>query len=292
LRGGDDLRGPFARLPVITDANSFSLSEEWTCRRAIENTNNVCDNDQDNVEKDTSSLMKKEYVGELEELLALHHAVSEDEASRLRRSTRAHDRLVQPTRSKSESLEYVLCASNSEQVSWQKETETHLSTRFHVEISQEKRHEEYYSKLYQRYEKSLVASSQYGRFSPGSFPPYLGRVIPRRCGREGRWEIRSPFVVPALRWVVRGLIQSGHLTALEPMTTDPNSGLILTNDIYYIDSRQKPFEVLDTRELQRKKRSDADAEESEEEVELSEYEQLRAERMARNQERLRMLGLA
>ena len=170
------------------------------------------------------------------------------------------------------------------------------SNRVEVELQNEKRHEEYYSKLYQAYSNLFAPeeeSESYGLFSNGSFPPYLGRIVPVSEQGDVSWEIRAPFVVPALRWVLRGLIQSGHLTSLEPMTTDLSSGVILTNDIYYWDSSLQPFEVLDLKELQRKKRADREAdEESEEDIELSEYERLRAERVARNAERLKALGLA
>ena len=298
LRGGDDLRGPFARLPVTTDANTFSLPEIWTCKWSTEEATSNGDDGEDDNESDSKTAGKKRHAAELEELLSLQQAISEDEASRLRRSTRAHDRKAPSAKVQNEKLEFVLAESNIVQPSWYDGTGTRLTTRLEVELAAEKRHEEYYSRLYQLHEKNFAShhNDEFGKYSPSSFPPFLGRVIPGRNGKAGRWEVRSPYVVPALRWVIRGLIQSGHLTALEPMTgNDTNSGVILTNDVYYYDSARKPFEVLDTRELQRKKRSDADGggdDESEDEVELSEYEQLRAERMARNQERLRMLGLA
>jgi hypothetical protein len=67
----------------------------------------------------------------------------------------------------------------------------------------------------------------------------------------------------------------------------------LTNDIYYVDANLKPYEVLDLRELQRKKRANREgSEESDDEVEMSEYEKARADRVARNAERLKALGLA
>jgi hypothetical protein len=71
-----------------------------------------------------------------------------------------------------------------------------------------------------------------------------------------------------------------------------SSGVIITNDVYYWDAQLEPFEVLNLRELQRRKRANiADEEASEEDIELSEYEKLRAERVARNAERLKALGL-
>jgi len=134
-------------------------------------------------------------------------------------------------------------------------------------------------------------------YSANSFPPYLGRVIAPNSKEHVLWEIRTPFIVPAIRWVLRGLIESGHLSPLEPMTPDStlSSGVIMTNDVYYCDSRLPPFEVLDSKELQRRKRaSTTNAQQNsddDDDVEMSEYERMRAERVARNAERLKALGL-
>ena len=77
------------------------------------------------------------------------------------------------------------------------------------------------------------------------------------------------------------------------MVLNQSPGVIIPNHVYCYDSTLKPFEQLDVKELQREKRANqgAGASESEDEVELSEYEKLRAERVARNNERLKMLGL-
>ena len=47
-----------------------------------------------------------------------------------------------------------------------------------------------------------------------SFPPWLGSIGE---GAEGGlvWEIRKPFIIPALRHILRGLIQSGHVFEIE-----------------------------------------------------------------------------
>jgi len=152
-------------------------------------------------------------------------------------------------------------------------------------------HEVYFAKLYQQLSKFLQPiDSDYGSYVNASFPPFLGRVMPSLAPdsvEDVTWEIREPYVLPAIRWVLRGLVQSGHLSELD-------ADILLTNDIYYTDDSQQPFDVLDMKEMQRRKRANAasEEEESEEEVEMSEYEKLRAERVARNAERLRALGLA
>mmetsp|Transcript_23862 Transcript_23862/g.36239 ORF Transcript_23862/g.36239 Transcript_23862/m.36239 type:complete len:191 (+) Transcript_23862:3354-3926(+) len=167
------------------------------------------------------------------------------------------------------------------------------SSRSGVESLFEEVHENYYAKLYQQMGKYLKFEKQVGSFSNNSFPPYLGRVVPvsfESC--DCFWEIRSEYVIPALRWVIRGLINSGHLSSLEELSLDAplSSGVIMTSDIYYHDSTLSPFDVL---EIRRKKKDGNDANESsEDEIELSQYEKQRAERVARNAERLKILGLA
>ena len=54
-----------------------------------------------------------------------------------------------------------------------------------------------------------------------SFPPWLGTVSE---GREGGlvWEIRKPFIIPALRHILRGLIQSCHVYEIESIIPTKN----------------------------------------------------------------------
>jgi hypothetical protein len=296
LRADLDLRGPFANLPLNSDAPSFALSPEWSCRRST--ATEVKENEE-------SSSQKR--AQEMAELLELQRVVEESEAAGLRRSTRAHHEpstrgSSSSSRSRKGAVEFFLKEGSLEDENNNNNNNSMLvclpSSRLEVEVQKEKRHEEYYSKLYQTYSNLLTSheeasESSFGLYANGSFPPYLGRVVPITGLTEVSWEIRAPFVVPALRWVLRGLIHSGHLTAVEPMTTDLSSGIIMTNDIYYWDTSLQPFEVLDLKELQRKKRTNKEMDdESEEDIELSEYETLRAERVARNAERLKALGLA
>merc|ERR1712161_117539 len=92
---------------------------------------------------------------------------------------------------------------------------------------------------------------EYGKFNDGTFPPYLGRIVPTQ------------------------------------------EGMILVNHVYFQCNSIIPLDILDAKEMQRRKRSEnaSTVAQEEDEVELSEYEKLRAERVARNQERLKMLGL-
>jgi hypothetical protein len=306
LKDGNDLRGPFANLRVNTDANSFTMAPGWTCRKAEEVSNEYsslgrgeasCEEDDDVVSNIIP--MKKRHVAEMTELLALQFALNENDSANLRRSSRAPiergpgNKKASSSSRKDSGIEYIYHTVVGNITPSEGSMAILPTSRLDVEVLREKRHEEYYSKLYQQHEKELKCVDIYGAYVNSSFPPYLGRVVPTGANNECVWELRSPFVIPALRWVIRGLIQSGHLTAIEPMTVDPSSGVILTNDIYYWDSRLQPYEVLDVRELQRRKRADnAGDEESEDDVELSEYEKLRAERVARNADRLKALGLA
>ena len=187
------------------------------------------------------------------------------------------------------------------------------STRQDVECLCERLHESFYANLHKEFVESLEQAGgtndgnggdkskkddelPIGSFSYGSFPPFLGRMVPVSLAKHGKfsWEIRAPFQVPALRWVIRGLIQSGHIGELEPLEQESMaSGVIMANHVYYTDNSLQPFEVLDSKELARRRRANnEEAESSEDEVELSAYEKLRAERVARNTERLKALGLA
>eukprot|EP01083_Nonionella_stella_P175866 613801_1 len=180
------------------------------------------------------------------------------------------------------------------------------SNRSQVEAIRETLHEEYYAKLYYNYcsnhstshiLQESMGDNGIGIYSEGSFPPYLGRIIPSMNGNskmrtDVTWEIKKEFVVPALRWVLRGLVNSNHLSEWEEfsLSTYDSETLLLANHAYYYDKSKSPFAILD-----RRKKLGAvgpDEEEEEEEVELSAYEKMRAERVARNKEKLKALGLA
>jgi hypothetical protein len=319
------------------------MPPEWSCKKASSSTaaaltsNEDSENDDDDG-NDADNSPHNEHVQEMADLLALQKRFGETEASGLRRSSRetrpapgrrSNRDKKKDTSKKTEGLEYYLMDTISGNGAGEKgigET-TSLSSipssRLDVEILLEKRHEHHYAKLYKSYEGYLspVGNSatedednnndngnNFALYSSGSFPPYLGKVIPSKNNHGYSWEIRPPFVIPALRWVLRGLIASGHMTAIEPMfggsitsgivsgnNQDISAGVVLCNDVYYWNPKIcVPFQVLDTRVLQRKKRAGIDGEHdsSEDEVEMSEYEKLRAERVARNAERLKALGLA
>ena len=282
------LRGPFSNLPIDSEAEGYSLSSEWSCRHQ---TATPLEETKENAEK----LKRKQ---EMEELLMLHRQVEEMERAGLRRSSRAHptDTMngnAMPTATVND-FEYFLAEGVLPPMG-DEETDAVLgksaSSRSEVESHREALHEVYFAKLYQQLSKYLAPMERdYGSYVNTSFPPFLGRVMPS-LGPENvedvTWEIRTPYVLPAIRWVLRGLVDSGHLTEV-------GAGVLLTNNIYYADDSLQPFDVLDVKEMQRRKRANAASgeEESEEEVEMSEYEKLRAERVARNAERLKALGLA
>jgi len=285
------LRGYFSNLPVNSDASTFGLPPEWSCRRKVRKlTANL-------TEKPNARLNSGHL--ELDELIAMHRQIEESDSSSLRRSTRQHhEEAPLKTATNNDNVEYFTPSVKH----WSEGGEWPIS-RLQVEFVREKLHETLFAKLY--YDKSSLLTSKsdvgnIGRFSDGSFPPYLGRVVPLHspCDQSAEtvWEIRPPYVLAALRWVIRGLIQSEHLSEVEGMTTDNlNSGVVLANHVYFWDSSLDPFDVLDQKELQRRKRANQDGggnDESEEEIELSEYEKLRLARVARNAERLKALGLA
>ena len=102
-------------------------------------------------------------------------------------------------------------------------------------------------------------------------------------------------------------MKSGHLEEVDgslsegisddaPVRTSFRAGTVIPNHKYYYNKTFPPLDVLDEKEILRKRRQDAVSKNSdsssEEEIELSAYEQMRADRVARNAERLKVLGLA
>jgi hypothetical protein len=282
LSESQGLRGPFANLPINFEAAGYSLSPEWSCRHKTASAEN---------QQDSKDLKRQK---EIEELFLLQRQMEEMERAGLRRSSRAHlgeaTEGSMSTKDKANDFEYFLesfppLGEEDTDIILQKQ----VLNRSELETQRETLHEMYFAKLYQQLSK-LLQPSEYGSYVNGSFPPFLGRVFPSVAPyvqSAVTWEIRAPYVIPAIRWVLRGLIHSGHITELD-------SGVILTNGIYFTDASQRPFDELDVKEMQRRKRANTAGEESEseEEFEMSEYEKLRAQRVARNAERLKALGLA
>jgi hypothetical protein len=318
MRDALDLRGPLSNLPVNSDASSFTMPPDWSCRRTTNlyavKTNGKDDSKEDpgnqseEEVEDEQTLLRKKRAQEVAELLELHREYEANESAGLRRSARAplpESSTKASKASSSREAEYFLLEGTiiGDDEAHNKGSGEPPSTRLELEMERERMHEQVYAKLYQKYANLLVSSTRddltkrrgsqtFGLYTNGSFPPFLGRVVPLSGWTDVSWEIRAPFVIPALRWILRGLIHSGHVTAVEPLDTSANSGVVMTNDIYFYDAKLQPFDELDLKELQRRKRVDkAEEAESEDEIELSEYEKLRAERVARNAERLKALGL-
>jgi hypothetical protein len=280
------LRGPFSSLPIISDANGFSIDSQWQCSF------------QTAEESGEEKMQDNKVDAEIEEILELQRHAEESERAVLRRSHRSHYTYDSsgPKRGSSKAVNLKLTYHLKEALPGitriVEPPDMTAKDRVGVETVLEQVHETYYARLYQQLAKHLSSESKYGSFAGASFPPYLGRVVPSSLeGEDLSWEIRSDYVVPAVRWILRGLIQSGHLTEIEPLTLDAphTSGMVMTSDVYFCDHSQRPFDLL---ELRRKKKDEGEGDSSEDEIELSEYEKLRAERVARNAERLKMLGLA
>lgn len=187
----------------------------------------------------------------------------------------------------------------------QKKTETPLASvayytssetacdRSEIEAVREKLHENFASE----YQDALKASSDGNvslseserLFPSNTFPPYLGRVA------NGKWEIPQSKISSAIRWVARGLIHSKHLIETEDVLINtPGSGAVMLANCYWKSA--PPFDILDDgkKAVPKRKGKDDEALEKQKEKEaqeMSEYEKMRAERVARNQERLKMLGL-
>lgn len=118
-------------------------------------------------------------------------------------------------------------------------------------------------------------------------PPWLGSIV------DGKyWEIRKPFLIPAIRWVVRGLIASGHCDPSEDFTGGQFSGAVIPSNLYF---KGNPWTVEANLQKQKKQIMEREAKQKRQEEEanreLNDYEKARLERIERNNEKLRSLGL-
>jgi hypothetical protein len=285
---GNSLRGPLSNLPVTSEASTFALPTEWRCKA-------------DGPAPPTTNVATTVAVSsEIDELIELRSHLEEQVSSDRRRSTRAAttEPSSAPEQNKLENISY-----NCELLQF---TELPIPTnRTEVEMVRERIHEEYFAKTFRDVGQAglpeFFGSEEdnmlgVGMFENDSFPPYLGSMIPS-SDEDGLWEIRASCIVPALRWVIRGLVASEHLGTVDPLDDDnQRSGVVLANNVYYFDDTLTPFDVVDQKEFSRRKKAkqgdSATNEEEDDAMELSEYEKLRAERVARNADRLKALGLA
>lgn len=285
----------FSALPISTDAKNFALPSEWTCQKQKE--------------KNEDKIQASKSVGnkEMDDLAMIHSQINDRQDLSIRRSARSNASNSTHTGSRDMSsalngVEFFLRNDDS-----LKEAAGSLaaapSDRIGVEEIRETLHEEYYAKLYRQYCSNdatlpvlleTASNDGIGIYTDGSFPPYLGRIVPSMKsssqGHDVTWEIRAQFVVPAIRWILRGLVHSEHFTEWEPFSLQSyeTESALLVNHAYYQNDARIPYEVL----VARKKNVAEQEEEEEEEVELSAYEKMRAERVARNAEKLKALGLA
>jgi hypothetical protein len=300
-------------LKVQTNVGKFSLPQNWSCRHIQE--------EEGEVENESVG----EEISEEEEMLMLMQIQQEEEHG-VRRSSRARSApksyaddipVAPPATSTTQSpvvlpgVEYYMmdgdvfkpAQSSGAVVDY---IPTVCRSRLGAEGVQETIHELFYGKLYRDHSPhAMILDNDLGTYANGSFPPFLGRVT--QTDSENKvWEIREQYLIPALRWVLRGLVKSGHLAEVDgslsegllddaPARSSFGAGIVVPSHEYYFNETFPPFEVLDEKEVLRKRRQEAAADSdssSDEEVKLSAYEQLRAERVARNAERLKLLGLA
>jgi Bromodomain len=283
------VRGALANMPIVTDATTFSLPAGWGCRFAAPKIYTPNEEGQQD--------------DELDEIIALQKLIDERDFTSRRSTRTVHDVNDRKESIATDSPHYEFYALDNTLVNAKCDRSSlpNPENRLQLETVLETLHENYFAKLYHGIHKSLVATSDdaFGVFAESSFPPYLGHVVPRYVDsklystRDIKWEIRDTYLVPALRWVIRGLIRSEHLFEQESIDSVAEAGSILPNFIYYFDPHSQPYEVLDGRESAKKKRTANGVvnDVSDDDIELSEYEKMRAERVARNAERLKLLGL-
>lgn len=291
-----------ASLPLETNPKKFSLPTEWSCRI----TRNVNGTKNEDVMKINESVdMNKE----LEDLQMIYNQINDQHNVSIRRSSRAHQMTSGKTGGHQMSdalsgVEFYLLNRDDDLRQELGSLAPETTSREKVEEMRQILHEEYYAKLFYKYCSASNTSNPVvmesmsdegtGIFTDSSFPPFLGRVVPNVSDDTDQvtWEINPEFIVPAIRWVLRGLVASGHIIEWEQnsLSSYDNESLLLINHVYFYNGNKCPYEVL----VKRKKAMQAmeEEEESEEEVEMSAYEKMRAERVARNKEKLKALGLA
>ena len=306
--------GAFPHLKVQTNVGKFSLPQNWSCRHIKEEE----EPKQENGAEETSE--------EEEMLMLMQMQMQQEEEHGIRRSSRARqvpksyaDEVtdVPVTKMATQSavvipgVEYYMMDGDVFQPTQSSGANDDIiptvsRSRLGAEGAQETIHELFFGKLYREHSpNAMILGDGLGTYANGSFPPFLGRVI-QTDSESNVWEIREQYLIPALRWVLRGLVKSGHLAEVDgslsegllddaASRTSFGAGIVVPSHEYYYNESFPPFEVLDEKEVLRKRRQEAAVDSdssSEEEVELSEYEKMRAERVARNAERLKLLGLA
>lgn len=287
---------------VDNDASSFSLPKDWLCRRLAQGPGSSLNKSKKTESKANDATRALAH--------ALYQLMQTPSLPNQRRSTRAATALSTATHTTSTDTNV---AEGAIEFYLSSEPSVCGSNRIHVEMIREAVHE-HYAELYSTYVKraelvpikslstsdveegSAVSSKSnadtikpYKFYNKDIFPPFLGNISPL----TGKWEIRSHLVLPALLWVVRGMIHSGYLGCDDGTTANNLTSLTpltLSNAYYWNKSSIIPFDIEEVVKKHQSKVVESESEE--EEVELSEYEKARLERVARNQERLRQLGLA
>jgi len=288
---------------VDNDASSFSLTKDWLCRRLPIGQSSLSNKSKKTESKTNDATRALAHT--------LHQLMQTPSIPSQRRSTRAATALSSAAHTTSNDDKNI--AEGAIEFYLSSEPSVCGSNRTHVEMIREAIHENY-AEMYSAYVKhseivsikssstsnveegsAVTSKSNADAIKPnkfynkGIFPPFLGSISPL----TGKWEIRSHLVLPALLWVVRGMIHSGYLGCDDGTTANNLTSftpLTLSNAYYWNKSSIIPFDIEEAVKKQQSKVVESESEE--EEVELSEYEKARLERVARNQERLRQLGLA
>lgn len=271
---------------INTDCNQFSLPLDWSCRR----------------KKRASSTQKEQQLEDEASATLLVQAMyklmrSESNALPHRRSTRSHGAVPGSTK----------CSANSyrgEAYEFFLNRDPRVIAKDRVQVEQilEVAHE-YMSDVFEKLQLNISHMSEtvngksfrkesraLSLFSKNVFPPYLGRI----CPLTKKWEIRAQHVHRALRWIIQGMIHSGHLGLENPKSTTETTShgdgySVVISNAYFCNDTISPFDVL--RQTPRRNNLAEERAELKDEVELSEYEKARLDRVARNHERLKLLGL-
>ena len=216
---GHDFNCTFPYLKIVTNCGKFSLLQDWSCRHIQEDLNKStgcgsCGGGQK--EED-----KKHSAAEDEMLLLLQMQQEKDSVTSVRRSSRSRHAprnytdeeeffklpptSMNVTQTSIPGIEYFLLNGDIFH-NKDKTIPTTCRSRLGAEGIQEVIHERFFAKLYhENFLNVVVLDSTIGKYENKSFPPYLGHIVP--SGEAMVWEIREQYFVPALRWVLRGLVK-------------------------------------------------------------------------------------
>ena len=217
--------GAFPHLKIQTNVGKFAFSQDWSCRYVKEGSSNEgdADDEEEAKEEDETLFLMELQQRELEDAGTVRRSTRERHAPQNYADEDAFSSGIAAVSSTPQTpvtlpgVEYYLI--DNELLQPEKEEGGELNndadssiptacrSRLGIEGIQETIHEQVYAKLYRDHSpNAMILDSDIGKYADGSFPPYLGRIIPSTSDSDDAnaivWEIREQYLIPALRWIL------------------------------------------------------------------------------------------